>query len=251
MFSKTQLANMPGISPITVSSPAINASGERTFSGHYVKEDFDAIHAAYPILNKKQLKEYIGFFNDARVAELLGPLELLQRWSEESFSCIRDLSTKVVNNPLSILTIADTTVLRIKTTEIEYLHKAMEKLSMRQGTVIKINDLMNRLFGQQIYFACSCCVGLVATKERLALLNSTYYNEREAYGRRKDSDVNAPEGNLFMANSIQSVPNELIKASRDVGQNEVKSYLRYHKNLTSISTPTTIDVTVPATFFNA
>lgn len=83
-------------------------------------------------------------------------------------------------------------------------------MALRSKTLQEINLFFDKIFGMQIVFACSCGVGMVNSKDVEKLLNSQYYCQREGYGRMFDSDVLGNQGNLFMADSIDLVPKELL-----------------------------------------
>lgn len=253
MCIKCDLQKTEGIKPLTVSHPAINPDGTRTLWGPYVESDFAAIRGYYPELSVPELREYIDFFEEPRLTELLGPLELLRRMVNKQFSQIRDLALEVAYNPLSILSKVDGKVIRIKTGESELLHRSMEKLSLRTRTLEKINSFFDGLFGVQIAFACSCGVGAVRTGDLEVFLASDYYCQREGLGRAFDSDILGAEGqgSLFHAESIRFVPNHVLQASRDVGEAEVTSYLYYAEAVRKI-THAPVKVVHPntGTFFN-
>jgi hypothetical protein len=223
-----------GLTQIKSSNTAIDKNGNRTIWGPYVESDFEKIQSHYPVLSEDQLKKFISFFHEPRLSELLGPLELLTRMIKKQYSQIRGLEMNVAYNPLSILTHDNGTVLRIKTTESELLHKSMEKLSLRTKTMNMINDMFDNLFGFQLAFACSCGIGAVYSKDLQNFMNSEYYCQREGYGRMYDSDILSTNGYLFMSDSINTVPRDMIEKSRDVGENEIVSYRRYHNAVSSI-----------------
>jgi|AntAceMinimDraft_13_1070369.scaffolds.fasta_scaffold12604_2 hypothetical protein len=251
MCISCELEKIEGINTIGTSNPAIDDTGHRTIWGPYVERDFEKIYSKYNTLSRKQLRKYISFFFEPRLSEILGPLELLQRMSEKSFSKIRGITFDLAYNPLSILTMKDNKIIRIKTQESEVLHKSMEKLALRWKTLQEINIFFDRIFGVQIIFACSCGVGMVYSKNMKELLESEYYCQREGYGRMFDSDVLGKQGNLFFAESIDLVPKELLTISRDVGTEEVSSYHRYFNTLKKITEePIVFEFKNPSHFFN-
>lgn len=250
MCIKCQLKEK-GMQALKVANPAMNENKTRTIWGPYVETDFEKIHRAYPVLSKEKLAQYINFFHEPRLSEILGPLELIYRVLHKKFSNIRGLNLDVVYNPLSVLSMVDGKVIRVKTTESEVLHKSMEKLALRTKTLSQINQMFDSLFGVQIAFACSCGIGAVYTKDLQEFMASEYYCQREGYGRMFDSDILAVSGNLFLAESIDLVPSEVIQASRDVKEGEVESYKRYYAILQDITRDSTIvELKNPTTFFN-
>jgi hypothetical protein len=143
-------------------------------------------------------------------------------------------------------------VIRIKTQESEVLHKSMEKLALRSKTLQEINLFFDKIFGIQIAFACSCGVGAIRTNDLQSFMESEYYCQREGYGRMFDSDVLGNQGNLFLADSIDLVPKELLTISRDVGEEEVASYHRYFSILKEITKePILFQFKNPSNFFNS
>lgn len=251
MCVKCDLKEIKGISSISTSYPAIDSHGNRTIWGPYVEKDFEKIHSKYNVLSAKDLRKYIGFFFEPRLSEILGPLELLQRMTEKSFSKIRGINFDIAYNPLSIFTMKDEKIIRIKTKESEVLHKSMEKLALRSKTLEEFKPFFDKLFGIQIVFACSCGVGAVKTNDLQAFMESEFYCQREGYGRMYDSDVLGSQGSLFLAESIDLVPTDLLKNSRDVGKGEVSSYHRYFNILSEIiEEPAVFEFKKPNTFFN-
>jgi len=154
MCISCELEKIEGINTIGTSNPAIDDTGHRTIWGPYVERDFEKIYSKYNTLSRKQLRKYISFFFEPRLSEILGPLELLQRMSEKSFSKIRGITFDLAYNPLSILTMKDNKIIRIKTQESEVLHKSMEKLALRWKTLQEINIFFDKkslnLIGWQI-----------------------------------------------------------------------------------------------------
>lgn len=66
-----------------------------------------------------------------------------------------------------------------------------------------------------------------------------------------DSDVLGSQGSLFLAESIDLVPPDLLKISRDVGKREASSYHRYFHILSEIiEEPADFEFKNPITFFN-
>jgi hypothetical protein len=103
----------------------------------------------------------------------------------------------------------------------------MEKMALRRGSLDKINNLLDNLFGATLTYGCSCCGIVVATEDIPALYNSDYYQKREGFGRLWDSDVLTATNGLFSVVSVSEVPDWVLDRSADFGREEVKSYTRF------------------------
>ncbi len=229
--------------------PAITKTNHRTIWGPLVESDIPYLVKFYPIFSEGEMRNYVKLFFQPRLSEVVGPLELAYRMINGFYSRIKGLNLKVAYNPLSVLSMIENRIVRVKTTESELLHKSMEKLALRTKTMLGINSLFKEKFNLQIAFACSCGVGAVKNEDVSLFLDSQYYMNREGNGRLYDSDVLSVDGNLFHCNSITEVPKSILEASADVGQREVESYVRYYNCVNQIITdnPAIIDLSVKET----
>lgn len=209
-------------------NPALSTDGKRTIHGYYDKGDAAILAKHYPNVGQDTIEEIADLINQPRLLEVTGIVELVERYLEGSFSQIReDLS--IVSNPLSIMywEPKKETVFRIKASESELLHGAMEKMALRRGSLDKINQMLKKKHGVVITYGCSCCGLAVAAKDLKALYASDYYRLREGYGRFFDSDVLTTTNALLSDVSVADVPKEILEASADFGEEEVQSYLRF------------------------
>lgn len=209
------------------------AGAQRTIWGFYKDPDADMIGANYPLLGADFAREVAAMINDPRLLEVLGITEIVHRYLEESFTQIRKglEGVNVAANPLSILfwnNQADR-VQRIVTRATELLHKAMEKVALREGSVDKINAMLGQHFNLKIATGCSCCTIVGRTEDMPTVLASEYYWKREQLGRRYDSDALAATSDLFMVPNIGDVPQWVLDSTADFGAAEVASYQRLER----------------------
>jgi len=228
------------LQPLSKSTQAITPDGYRTITGVVAPGDAELILNYYPIMSLAQIEEYIGYFQGPRLYEVLGPIELAYRMLNALYSNIKtatlSVDTQVAYNPLSILSRVAGKVIRITTPQSDLLHQGMEKLNLRQRTMVRVDEMFDRLFGLQIVFACSCGVGAVRSSDYHAPDFVQFLDEREEMGRTFDSDVLSVFGRLYECESISQVPQEVIDGSPDVGRRELNSYARYYLTLQSIIT---------------
>ena len=218
---------------------AIEVKGDvvcRTIWGAFLPEDMAVIQKVYPEIPQDFIEELTGTDEDhvelipaARLLEVLIPVELVARYLRTEYSQIKrgigDLN--IVANPLSILSFVGGVVKRVITPETELMHKPAEKLALRSGALEKVNMLLDRYFGLELAYGCSCCALVFKKEDREAVLASQYYKKREQQGRHWDSDVLAATGNLYGPVPIAEVPSVFLENSVDFGQEEVDSYLRF------------------------
>jgi hypothetical protein len=210
--------------------PALTTDGVRTIHGYYHKDDAVILAERYPLVGQETIEEIADHINHPRLLEVAGLVEIVERYLEGSFSKLRDVAINIVSNPLSILYWAqngDETVHRVKTRESELLHGAMEKMALRRGSLDLINTLLGRKHGLAVTYGCSCCGIAIAADDVEALYASRYYRDREGFGRLFDSDVLTAGGTLYSGVSVADVPQKVLDASADFGQEEVTSYLRF------------------------
>ncbi len=210
-------------------NPALHANGNRTIYGYFHKGDIPHLAEAYPLIGRDAISLIADAINAPRLLEVATILEVVHRYLEGSFSLIRGLFIKAVSNPLSVLfwNEKQERVQRIKTRESELMHGACEKLALRTDGVAKVNGILAETFGLRLAFGCSCCAIVVRTSDADALFASEHYRNRETYGRLFDSDVLCVMGDLLEADSVADVPPEILDASSDFHEEEVKSYLRF------------------------
>lgn len=217
--------------PAHKSAPALSADGGRTIHGYYHEGDAAVLARHYPRVAAGFIQQIAELINHPRLLEVVGLTELVQRYREGLFSVIRGLTPgiKVASNPLSILywSSKHETVRRVKTRETELMHGPMEKMSLRQGSLLAINNLLGGTDNLALTFACSCCAMAVSKDALPKLYTSEYYREREGLGRFFDSDVLTTTGGLFEGVSVADVPQGVLSATADFGTAEVESYLRF------------------------
>ncbi len=235
------------LTPAHKSAPALSRTGARTLHGFYDPRDAEIMARHYPNVDRQTIEGIAGAINNPRMAEVLGTVEMVQRFRESSFSSVRGgADIKVAINPLSILfwSRKHNAVYRIKTPETELMHIAAEKMALRRRSMKDINALLWAQDGLHITHACSCCVIALHHDDRAALYGSDYYNTREGLGRAFDSDVLTGEG-LFESPSVRGIPDKILAATADFGPAEVKSYLRMTDVAQTILTenPVTPDMT--------
>jgi len=215
--------------PIMKDNPALLANGNRTIYGYFHQGDTPHLAETYPLIGGDVIARIADAINAPRLLEVTTVLEVVHRYLEKSFSLIRGLSIKAVSNPLSVLfwNEAEGRVQRIKTLESELMHGACEKLALRTDGVAKVNGILAETFGLRLAFGCSCCAIVVHTSDAEKLFASEHYRNRETYGRLFDSDVLCVTGDLLEADSVADVPPDILNASSDFHEAEVKSYLRF------------------------
>ena len=207
---------------------ALNPDGTRTVWGYYDPGDASVLARHYPNVGAGMIADIAALIHHPRLLEVAGVVEMVERFLEGAFSTIRGVGVALAANPLSVLFWSDKHgVQRIKTHETELLHGPMEKLALRVGSLRAINQLLNRRYGMQLTFGCSCCAITVATSDLEALYASSYYQEREGFGRQFDSDVLSVSGNLFGGISVADIPQQILAMTADFHQAEVASYLRF------------------------
>ena len=208
----------------------------RTIWGPFLPGDIGVIREVYPEIPLDFIEKLTAIDGDhvelipaARLLEVLIPIELVARYLRNEYSQIKrgigDIN--IVANPLSILSFVDGVVKRVITPETELMHKPAEKLALRSGALEKVNMLLDRYFGLELAYGCSCCALVFKKEDREAVLASQYYKKREQQGRHWDSDVLAATGNLYGPVPIAEVPSVFLENSVDFGQEEVDSYLRF------------------------
>jgi hypothetical protein len=215
--------------PIMKEHPALHANGNRTIYGYFHKGDIPYLTETYPLIGGNVIARIAGAINAPRLLEVTTILEVAHRYLEKSFSQIRGLSIKAVSNPLSILfwNEEQERVQRVKTRESELMHGACEKLALRTDGVAKVNEILTETFSLRLAFGCSCCAIVVHASDAEVLFASEHYRDRETYGRLFDSDVLCVTGDLLEADSVADVPQDILDASPDFHEAEVKSYLRF------------------------
>jgi hypothetical protein len=218
------------LKPEKKSDEALNPDGTRTVWGYYDSGDASVLARHYPNVGAGMIADIAALIHHPRLLEVAGVVEMVERFLEGAFSTIRGAGVALAANPLSILFWSDKHgVRRIKTHETELLHGPMEKLALRVGSLRAINQLLNRRYGMQLTFGCSYCAITVKTDDLEALYASSYYQEREGFGRQFDSDVLSVSGNLFGGISVADIPPQILAATADFHQAEVASYLRFAK----------------------
>jgi len=219
---------LDGLTRAKKDPPALDRSGARTIKGYYHPRDAKVLSRFYPKVGELLIRQIADCIPHPRLLEVAGIAEMVERFLENSFSRIQGLPIEIAANPLSILFWSEGRgVCRIKTEETELLHEPMEKTALRTGALRKINDLLNRHFGIQLVFGCSCCVITVRTVDVETLFGSDYYLKREGLGREFDSDVLTVSDRLFGGISVSDVPTEVLNASADFHGEEVRSYTRF------------------------
>lgn len=209
----------------------------RTIHGYMLAEDIAVICREYPEVPRDFVEmlverdaDHVELIPAPRLLEVLVVMELTTRWLRDEYSKIREgipEGLRIVANPLSILSFVDDVVQRVVAVETELMHKAAEKLALRTGALEKINEALDKRFGMQLAYGCSCCALAFATKDREAVLATPYYVKREQMGRHWDSDVLAALGRLHGPMRIGDVPQVFLDGSVDFGETEVMSYTRF------------------------
>jgi len=220
------------LQPEKKSDEALNPDGTRTVWGYYDSGDASVLARHYPNVGAGMIADIAALIQHPRLLEVAGVVEMVERFLEGAFSTIRGVGVALAANPLSVLFWSNRHgvqrgVQRIKTYETELLHGPMEKLALRVGSLRAINQLLDRRYGMQLTFGCSCCAITVSTSDLEALYASSYYQEREGFGRQFDSDVLSVSGNLFGGISVADIPQQILAMTADFHQAEVASYLRF------------------------
>lgn len=216
------------LQPEKKSDEALNPDGTRTVWGYYDSGDASVLARHYPNVGAGMIADIAALIHHPRLLEVAGVVEMVERFLEGAFSTIRGVGFRLAANPLSVLFWSDRHgVQRIKTHETELLHGPMEKLALRAGSLRAINQMLDRRYGMQLTFGCSCCAITVATSDIEPLYASSYYQEREGFGRKFDSDVLSVSGNLFGGISVADIPPQILAMTADFREAEVASFLRF------------------------